>query len=69
MSFMHIYKTRTGYELVVSRSQDISQSISIINTFTFETKTLAKQAAREIKRTHYYDGYLVTLDELVAHNF
>jgi hypothetical protein len=68
--FLHIYKTRTGYELVASNSQDISQSSAVINSWdNFPTKAAAKKAARELKTTGSFQGSIPLLGWIQYHNF
>lgn len=68
--YLHIYKTRTGYELIASASQDISKNTAIVNSWNnFETKTEAKRAAKELKNTGSYQGSLPMLGWILFHNF
>ena len=50
-SFLHIAKIRNGYELVHSTSRDLRDNLAIINTWSFETKKEARDAAKELKET------------------
>lgn len=51
-SYLHLAKTRNGYELVHSTSKDLSDNLSILNSWDhFETKREARKAAKELKAT------------------
>ena len=49
--YLHIYRlpkhhAQGAYELVISASQDISNSVAILNTYYHETKASAKAQAK-----------------------
>lgn len=68
--YLHLYRTRTGYELVASSSQDISVNTAIVTSWnSFETKADAKRAAKELKRTGSFQGSLPILGHIIFHNF
>ena len=67
--YLHLYKTRTGYELVASSSQDISHGSAVVNSWNFETKADARRAAKELKRTGSYLGSMPMLGMILNHNF
>ena len=47
--YLHIYKTKTGVELIASSCENISKPGSVEQTWDFETKREARKAATRLK--------------------
>ena len=65
-TYLHLAKTRNGYELVHSTSKDLRDNLSIINSWSlFDTKGEARKAAKTLKDTGSLYGSIPNLGTIL----